>query len=112
VLRFSGRRTGRTYRIVVAWHDVDGRKVVFSSRPWARNLRGGAPIAVAHRGRWSHGIARLVEDPEVVAAAMQRVIDGGTKPRTLGLDVPAGHRLQADDIRATGRGMITLDLEA
>jgi hypothetical protein len=111
VLRFNGRRTGRTYRIVVAWHDVDGRKAAFSSRPWATNLRGGAPIAVAHRGRWRHGIGRLVEDPAIVADAMQQVIDGGTSPRILGLDVPSGRRLAPEDIRAVGRKMIALDLE-
>ena len=110
VLQFAGRKSGRTYRVVVGWYDVDSANVVFSSGRWGVNFRGGIPVVVIHRGRRLHGTGMLVEDPERVARALQRVLDSGVSARQLGLRVPRGHRLTAEDIRATKRGMIRFDL--
>jgi hypothetical protein len=111
VLRFAGRRTGRTYRIVVGLHVSDGVPVVFTPARWRLNFRGGAPVTVRHRGRTLTGTGTLIEDPEAVAAAFQRVIDGGVAPRLLGLGVESGHRLTAQDMRAIGRAMVRVELD-
>jgi hypothetical protein len=111
VLRFAGRRSGRTYRIVVGLHDVDGVPVVFTPARWRVNFRGGAPLIVTHRGRTLAGSGTLIEDPEAVAAAFQRVIDDGVAPRLLGVGVESGHRMTAQDMRAIGRAMVRVELD-
>ena len=109
VLEFSGRRTGKRYRVVVGSHDVAGAKAVFTSAPWSRNFRGGAPVVLIQEGRRRHGSGTLIEDPEAVARAFQTVIDEGAPPRALGLEVPDGHRMTGEDVRAVGRVMIRID---
>jgi hypothetical protein len=111
LLRFAGRRSGRTYRIVVGLHDVDGVPVVFTPARWRVNFRGGAPLTVRHRGRTLTGSGTLIEDPEAVAAAFQRVIDDGVAPRLLGVGVESGHRLTAQDMRDVGRAMVRFELD-
>ena len=111
VLRFAGRRTGRTYRIVVGLYDLDARPVAFTPAPWRLDFRGGAPVTVHHSGRTRTGSGTLVEDPGAVAAAFQRVIDRGVAPRLLGVRIESGHRLTAQDIRAIGRTMVRIELD-
>src|SRR3954451_4338314 len=110
VLRFTGRRSGRTLCIVAGIHDVDGSLVVFTSRPWRLNFRGGGEFEPALPGRWHRGTADLVEDPEQVAAAFRHVFAAGTSPRMLGLRVDEGHVVDAQDVRATGRTLLRLDV--
>jgi len=42
LLRFSGRKTGAAYAVVVSWHEVDGNQVVVSPAQWRLNFTGGA----------------------------------------------------------------------
>jgi hypothetical protein len=109
VLQFSGRRTGKAYRIVVGAHEAPGSRVVFTSAPWARNFKGGAPVTLVQEGRRRPGTGTLVEDPDVVASAFQAVFDDGAPPRALGLEVPDGHRMTGEDVRAVQRVMIRID---
>jgi hypothetical protein len=110
ILELTGRRTGRAYRVVVGWHELDDGPVVFTPARWRLNLRGGAPVAVVRNGRRRRGTATLVEDPEQVAAGLQRTLDAGAAPRELGLKVAPGHRIDAGDVRANGRAMIRVAL--
>src|SRR4051812_50090428 len=57
VLRFTGRRSGRTLRIVAGLHHVDGALVVFTSRPWRLNFRGGRARRPASSGEGGRGPA-------------------------------------------------------
>src|SRR4051812_4068993 len=98
VLEFAGRRTGRRYRIVVGGYDVDGQTVVFTPARWRLNFRGGGPVTIAQRGRRRAARGTLVEDYAEVAATMRQILDAGTKPRDLGLKMPAGHDLTAADL--------------
>jgi hypothetical protein len=111
VLRFTGGKSGHDYRIVVGCYELDGCRVVFTAAGWRLKFRGTAPLWVAARGRWREGTGTLVEDPEVVAAALQRLLDGGASPAELGLRVARGRRITADDVRASGRAMIRLELD-
>lgn len=110
VLRFTGRRSGRTLRIVAGIHEVDGAMVVFTSRPWRLNFRGGRAVEVAQSGHWRRGTAELVEDPEHVAAALRQVLAAGTSPRMLGLRMPRNHVVAAQDVRGTGRTLLRLEV--
>jgi hypothetical protein len=111
LLRFSGRKSGREYEIVVGWHDAGGTRAVFTPAGWRVNFRGGAPVAVVHEGRTLTGTGTLVEDPEEVARRLQEAIDAGSTPKLLGITVPDGHSVTPEDVRATGRAMVRLDVE-
>jgi hypothetical protein len=108
VLRFTGRRTGRALAVVVGVHEVDGALVVFTSEVWRLNFRGGRPVQVRHGGTTFDGTGELIEDPEVVATALQQVLDGGTSGFQLGLKIARGHRVTPADVTATGRAVIRL----
>jgi hypothetical protein len=110
ILRFSGRKTGREYEIVVGWHDAGGTRVVFTPARWRVNFRGGAPVTVVHGGRTLTGTGTLVEEPEEVARGIQQAIDAGSKPKLLGITVADGHRITPEDVRATGRAMVRLEV--
>jgi len=51
LLQFTGRRSGRTIKVPVNFHLVDGVPMAFTDAPWRRNFAGGAPVTVIHRGR-------------------------------------------------------------
>ena len=68
-------------------------------------------MTVVHRGRRRDGTATLVEDPEVVAAALRSALRAGSTPTLLGLRIAKGHEVSSDDVRALGRALIRLDLE-
>jgi hypothetical protein len=112
VLEFTGRRSGRALKVVVNLHEVDGALVVFTPARWRHNFRGGAPVSVVRGGRRLHGTGTLVDDPVAVAAALHSMFASGKSPRTLGLEVPPGHDLTPDDVRAVGRTLIRLDFDA
>src|SRR4051812_50117701 len=42
VLEFTGRRTGRRYRVVTGWHVLDGDGVVFTPAVWRGKFASGA----------------------------------------------------------------------
>ena len=110
IVSFSGRKSGREYEIVVGWHDAGGTRAVFTPARWRVNFRGGTPVTVVHEGRKLTGTGTLVEDPEEVARGLQQAIDSGSKPSLLGITVPDGHKVTPEDVRATRRAMIRLEV--
>jgi hypothetical protein len=108
LLQFTGRRSGRRFSVPVGWHDADGGAVVLSPASWRANFAGGAPTTVRRHGRVQQMTGTLVTDPAAVADRIQRLLDGGTAPRAIGLDVPAGHRVTAADVMAVDRAIIEL----
>jgi len=106
LIEFTGRNSGRRYKVPVGWHEVDGIAVVFTPAPWRANFMAGAEATVHHRGSSQQMIGTLVTDPGIVAASLQQVLDGGTPPRLVGLKVPTGHALSEGDIAGVHRAMI------
>ena len=106
VLEFEGRRSRRHYRVVVAWHELDGQLLVFSPARWRANFAGGAPATVRHRGRRRSLTGTLDRDPATVATAIGRLLAAGTAERTFALEVPDGHVLTAADVARVDRAMI------
>jgi hypothetical protein len=109
VLEFTGRRSGRCYRVPVGWHQVRSEPAVFSPAPWRVNFAGGVPVAVYHRGRRRAMTGTLVTDPDVVADALQAMFDAGASPKGVGIDAPAGHRFTAADVVAVDRALIRFE---
>lgn len=101
-----GRRTGHSYSVVCGWHEIGGRQVVFTPAAWRSNFAGGAPAVVCHRGRIEQYVGELEHDHSTVADALNKVIGAGTSPRALGLRVPKGAVITADDVRGLDRAIV------
>lgn len=56
VIEYDGRRSGRTFRLPVGYHDIDGTVVVSTSiapeRNWWRNFSDGHPARLCVKGAW------------------------------------------------------------
>lgn len=105
--RFRGRRTGRSYEVVVTWHELDGQVYVVTPARWRVNFAGGAPMTMRHLGVDVPGRGVLDTDPEVVADVVGRLLAKGESPRAFALTMPAGHRVTAADLAATDRAIVT-----
>jgi F420H(2)-dependent quinone reductase len=93
VLTLIGRKTGKRYAVPVSVLDLDGSPMVLTASPWKVNLRGGADVEV-RAGRVTRRMrATLVEDPERIADAYEKLLPatGVKHAKRLGL-VLAGDR--------------------
>jgi hypothetical protein len=115
VLHFTGRRSGRHLDVPVGTRTLDGETVVVTDRPWRHNFAGGRDLDVTSRGhrRALHGV--LVEDPDAVADAYLRLLDGHDarwSRRRLGLRVTGPFPPSREDLaalaRASGTSLIRL----
>ena len=106
LLTFTGRRSGRRYRVPVGWHEAEGVPVVLTPSAWRVNFSGGAAVTVRHRGRARQMIGRLVTDPNDVARALNYVLEHGTSPRRVALDTATGHTLTPADVTSVRRAMV------
>lgn len=89
VLSVQGRKTNRTFPVVVGRHEVDRMLLVSASGTWRYNLRGGAPVRVTLDGIERTGHAELEEDPDVVARIYLQLLEtlGVRRASVLGLKV-------------------------
>ena len=111
LLEFDGRRSSRRYKVVCGWHETGSGALVFSPARWRQNFAGGAPATVRHLGK-RHTYRGLLEtDPTTVAAAIAVILASGTAPRALGLHVPDDHLVDAADVQAVDRAMISFSDE-
>jgi hypothetical protein len=106
LLDFTGRRSGRRLSVVVGWHSLDGLPVVITPASWRANFTDGHKATVRARARSTELIGSLDTDPEAVARCIAALVDGGTAPRALGLSIPEGHTITADDVRHSGRAIV------
>ena len=107
LLEFRGRRTGRWYRVPVGLHEVDGISYVVTPARWRANFVGGEPAELRNRGRVRPVVGTLVRDPDAVAALIRRIIADGTRPAMIGIRMPAGHEVVAEDVAAIDRCAIS-----
>ena len=107
LLEFTGRRSGRTYRVPVGWHSIDTGPAVFTPAPWRANFAGGIHVTVHHCGRRRSLTGSVETDPANVAAAMQSLADQRGSLRSIGVTIPPGHRVGEADVRAVDRAVIT-----
>ena len=112
LLEFTGQRSGRQFRVPVGWHSLDGSFVVLTPAGWRANFEDGRPVTVYHRGRSQRMTGTLVSQPAEVAAALQSLLDQGTPPGKVALNVIPGHRIDAADIEHVDRRLIRFELFA
>jgi hypothetical protein len=109
LIEFSGRRSGRAYRIPVGWHHVGGQAIVVTPAGWRANFADGRAATVHHGGLAQSMRGTLVTDEVEVAQALQAMLDAGTPPRQLGLRIPSGHRVLSSDVSAVNRAIVRFE---
>lgn len=109
VLRFPGRRTGRSYRVVVGWYDRARTPTVVTPAPWRVNFASpdGLVAEVRQGGRTRPMRGTLDAEPAAVAERLNAILDGGTPAQRLGLRMAQGHRFTPADVVAIQRAVIT-----
>jgi hypothetical protein len=118
LLAFRGRKTGKTYEVVVGRHELDGALLVptgTTGRRWRLNFRGGTSVEVTLEGRRQRGWGELVEEPDEVARVHQlllaRVVPKNA--RRLGLRVNVDREPTVEELKVplAGRGVVRIELE-
>ena len=108
LLEFRGRRTGRTLRVPVNFHLVDGSPMAFTDAAWRVNFTGGAPVTVTHQGRVHRTTGRLVPvTPEEMAVAVRKSLDTGGSAQRMGLQLSRGHEPSVSELVALGPALGT-----
>lgn len=118
LLAFRGRKTGKTYEVVVGRHELDGALLVptgTTGRRWRLNFRGGTSVEVTLEGRRQRGWGELVEEPDEVARVHQLLLDrvGPKNARRLGLRVNVNREPTEEELKVplAGRGVVRIELE-
>ena len=106
LLEFSGRRSGRRYRVPAGWHQTGGGPVVITPAAWRVNFADGTRASVRYRGHRLQMTGTLVTDPATVAETLQSMFDSGASPRNLGINMAEEHRITASDVASLDRAMI------
>lgn len=102
LLCVQGRKTNRTYSVVVGRHQVDGMFLVSASGSWRSNLQGGAPGRVTLDGvQRAGGHAELEEDPGEVARIYRQLLEtlGHDRASVVGLRVNVGRLPTPDELK-------------
>jgi hypothetical protein len=99
----AGRRSGRTIRVPVNFHLVDGVPTAFTDAPWRQNFAPGAPVTVTHRGVVYRTTGVLVPmAPEAMASAIRKSLDTGGSAQRMGIKTRRGHAPTAAELAALG----------
>lgn len=101
LLAFTGRRSGRRYRVPVTAHrDTEGLYVL-TAAAWRHNFTGGADADVTFAGRTTPMRGVLLDDETAVAALyLDRITELGLRgaARQIGLRFPAGRLPTLDEV--------------
>lgn len=115
LLRFTGRRSGRTYCFPVGVLSVRGRRIITSRRSWQSNFNGGMDCDVLLGGGWQRVRAERVPDVDETADLFSELIEtfGRDAPRRLGLRVNVDraptHEELVDAVRRIKLSIIHID---
>jgi len=108
LLEFRGRRSGRTIKVPVNFHLVDGTPMAFTDAPWRFNFEGGAPVKVTHRGRVYETRGSLVPmSPAAMGDAVRKSLDTGGSAQRMGIKTARGHWPTAAELADLGPALGT-----
>ena len=103
LLDFKGRRSGRTIKVPVNFHLVDGVPMAFTRAAWRHNFAGGAPVTVTHRGQVHRTRGTLVPmTPEEMGEAVRKSLDTGGSAQRMGIRTARGHQSSAAELAGLG----------
>ena len=74
LLRFTGRKTGRSYTTPVSYVRAEDSLLVPGGGAWWKNLEGGPLAEVCLRGVWSHVTPEVISEPTAMAELMRRML--------------------------------------
>ncbi len=79
LLTLQGRKTGKSYTVVVTYIQ-DGKAVFFLSRAnWWKNLQGGAEVLLQLRGKAVKGFAEPVFDQSLTEQKITQIVEMNSK---------------------------------
>ena len=103
LLEFSGRRSGKAFKVPVNCHLVDGVPMAFTDRPWRLNFKGGAPAKVTYRGQVRHTTGTLVPmTAEEMGVAVRESLNNGGSAQRMGIRTARGFEPSAADLASLG----------
>ena len=109
-----GRRTGTLYTTPVGY-DRDGDTLYITTHHsnWWKNLRGGAPVRVQLQGEQRTGLGAVTEDPEEVAAFIDRYIDkhGIENAGRAGVRIAGDGRPSRDQLEAVAKDIHLVEVD-
>jgi hypothetical protein len=91
LLSWTGRKSGRRYATPVSYAPVGDALLVTTGDRWWRNLIGGGPVVIWHRGRRRETTAQPVLDEEASVDGHRRIFEARPFFRILAR-MPAGPR--------------------
>ena len=108
LLDFRGRRSGRTIKVPVNFHLVDGVPMAFTNARWRHNFAGGAPVTVTHRGQVHKTRGSLMPmSPEAMGQAVRKSLDTGGSAQRMGIKTARGHQPTAAELASLGPALGT-----
>ncbi len=110
LLEYTGRKSGKGFRIPVAYVR-EGRELLLATQSgWKANFRGGAPVKVWLDGERRPAFAELIDDDAGVADALGRMVRAQPDfARIIGAAVgPDGAIARADLARVRGEGFAAI----
>ena len=75
LLTFTGRKSGKTYTIPVAYLREDDAYLMTTDSAWWRNLRGGAPVTLRVRGTQYGASGEAVTDDAEVVRVLEKFLE-------------------------------------
>ncbi len=79
LLTYTGRKSGKRYRIPLDYQRDGDAVTVVAGNPWWANLRGGAPVALRIAGEELQGFAVPVEDKAIAEGYLMAFLRERTK---------------------------------
>jgi hypothetical protein len=102
VLNYSGRKSGRAYRLPISYKRIDDTLLTssYKRRTWWRNLRGGVPVTVRLQGKDINGLAEVIEDEHGVMGGIIAYIGGDPQiARMFGVKLGADGQPESESLR-------------
>jgi hypothetical protein len=117
-LEFTGKKSGKTYRLPVGQQELLGKHSVLTRRKWGLNFRGGADAKMRLGDGWHDAHGTLVDDADTVAHAYVEGVKkvGWEKAKgTLGLKINVGREPTFEELKdyvqRTGYRLIQFDVK-
>ena len=111
LLSFTGRTSRKRYTIPVGYTREGETLILFSSRSWFKNLRGGSSVVVHLEGIRRTGYAEVIENHEEVLKATENLVDNyGLKEagRSIGLTLDINPPPTTDELAAALEGRVAI----
>jgi len=102
VIQYTGRKTGKRYRLPVGYLRVGDTLLTtsYKRRKWWRNLRDGADVTLRLQGKDVTGYAEVVEDNHGVMEGIQAFIEHDPRTaRMFGVKLAANGQLDDEILR-------------